>query len=303
VKVAKRVGVVGAGTIGGAIATNLAADGHWVAVHDTDPARRERMVAAGTIALDTVGDLAADCEFTFASLPTPQAMRRVADEWAAEADPGSILIDLSTNAPTVVREVGAALAARGHHLLEAPIAGGAESARSRELIFLVGGDAAVFARVLPLLERLGNACFHLGPLGSANAAKLATSLLAFASAGAALEALAVAAKSGLDLVTTIDVIRAAGVGGAFFERIVDGLREPGRPPSFALALAAKDATLAVDLAHDLGVPVHVGEEIRAMLAEAVGDGLGSHDFSDWVRWIERRAGVKLGLGGAGGKPA
>ena len=292
---AQRVGVIGAGNIGGAIAANLAADGHWVAVYDSDPGRRERMVASGAVAFDSVADVAAEAEFTFTSLPTPQTMRTVAEEWLGASDAGDVLIDLSTNAPATVREVGERLAKEGRHFLEAPLTGGAPGAQARLLVFMVGGESAVFERCRPLLDRLGRATFYVGPLGLGNTAKLVNSLLAFSATWASLEALAIAAKAGIDLRTMIDVVRTGGAGNFFTDRMVEGINERSRPTMFSLALAAKDAGLAVDLAHDLGSPARVAEVIRSSLADAVDAGLGSHDYTDWVELMERQAGVKLVL--------
>src|SRR4029077_7494576 len=117
------------------------------------------------------------------------------------ARPASFLVDLSTNAPATVRALGERLSAAGCHLLEAPLTGGAPGAQSRMLVFMVGGEEAVYARVRPLLERLGRATFHLGPLGLGNTAKLVNSLLAFTSTCVSLEVLAVAVKAGVDLRT------------------------------------------------------------------------------------------------------
>src|SRR5206468_3023775 len=101
------------------------------------------------------------------------------------------------------------------HLLEAPLTGGAPGAQARMLVFMVGGERAVYERCRPILEKLGRAVFHMGPLGSGNTAKLVNSLLAFTPTWASLEGLAVAAKAGLgkrdftDLVELIE--RRAGV--------------------------------------------------------------------------------------------
>jgi 3-hydroxyisobutyrate dehydrogenase-like beta-hydroxyacid dehydrogenase len=292
---AQRVGVIGAGNIGGAIAANLAADGHWVAVYDSDPGRRERMVASGAVAFDSVADVAAEAEFTFTSLPTPQSMRTVSEEWLAASSAADVLIDLSTNAPATVREVGARLAEGGRHFLEAPLTGGAPGAQARQLVFMVGGEPAVFERCQPLLARLGRATFYIGALGLGNTAKLVNSLLAFTATWSSLEALAIAAKAGIDLRTMIDVVRTGGAGNFFTERMVEGINERSRPTMFSLALAAKDAGLAVDLAHDVGSPARVAEVIRSALTDAVDAGLGGRDFTDWVELIERQADVKLVL--------
>lgn len=292
---AKRLGVVGAGNIGGAIARNLLADGYRVSVHDVDPARVGPLVRAGAAAVATPAAVAAESEITFTSLPSPTVMEEVAHAWLAGASRDAVLVDLSTNAPATVRAVGARLAAAGRHLLEAPLTGGAPGAQSRMLVFMVGGDAAVYERCRPLLQKLGRAVFHVGGLGLGNTAKLVNSLMAFTATWVSLEGLAVAAKAGIDLRTMIDVIRTGGAGNFFTDRMVEGINERNRPTQFALSLAAKDAGLLLDVARDVSVPVPVAAEVAQALVAAVGAGLGDHDFTDLVTLIEAQAGVTLRL--------
>ncbi len=290
-----RLGVIGTGNIGGAIAANLLADGHAVTVHDADPARTAPLVRAGATQAASPGAVAERSEITFTSLPSPAVMEAVAGTWLAGAAPGAVLVDLSTNAPATIRAVGQRLAAAGRHLLEAPLTGGAPGAQARMLVFMVGGERAVHERCLPILQKLGRAVFHMGPLGSGNTAKLVNSLLAFTATWSSLEGLAVAAKAGINLRTMIQVIRAGGAGNFFTERMVEGINERGRPPQFALALAAKDAGLLLDVARDNAVPVPVAAEVAGALVAAVEAGLGERDFTDLVELIERQAGIALRL--------
>ena len=291
----KRLGVIGAGNIGGAIAANLVADGHAVVVHDTDPARCAPLVKAGATRADGARAVAEWSEITFMSLPTPAVVEAVAEEWLRGAARDAVLVDLSTNAPATVRTIGRRLEAAGRHFLEAPLTGGAPGAQSRMLVFMVGGDAAVYARCLPILERLGRAVFHMGPLGLGNTAKLVNSLLAFSATWVSLEGLALAAKSGMNLRTLIEMIRTAGAGNFFTDRMVEGINERGRPTQFSLALAAKDAGLLLDVGRDVQVPMRAAAEVANALAAAVGAGLGDHDFTDIVELIERQADVALRL--------
>src|SRR6266436_4980839 len=209
---ARRLGVIGAGNIGGAVAANLLADGYVVAVHDTDPARSAALVRAGAVRADTPAAVAERSEITFTSLPSPAVMEAVAHGWLSGAARDAVLVDLSTNAPATIRSVGQRFAAAGRHLLEAPLTGGAPGAQARMLVFMVGGEPAVYERCLPILKKLGRAVFHMGPLGSGNTAKLVNSLLAFTATWSSLEGLAVAAKAGINLRTMIEVIRAGGEG-------------------------------------------------------------------------------------------
>lgn len=287
------LGFIGLGNIGAAIASNLLEDGHALTVHDTDTSRADSLQERGATAVATPAEVAAVSEITFTSLPTPAIVEQVAAAWADGATANSILVDLSTNAPATVRAIGQALAARGCHLLEAPLTGGAPGAQMRMLVFMVGGDAATFERCEPLLARLGRATFHVGALGLGSTAKLINSLMAFSATWVSLEGLAIANKSGIATRTMIEIIRAAGTGNIFTDRMVEGINERGRATQFALSLAAKDAGLLVDVAREYGVPVPVAAGIAQALVSAVGAGLGERDFTDLVELIERQAGVEL----------
>lgn len=290
-----RIGVIGLGNIGGAIAANLVADGHTVHVHDPDAARQAAAVSAGAQSAADAAAVARASEVTFTSLPTPGVFAAVAEQWLAAAAADAILVDLSTNAPALLRDLGARLAAAGRHLVEAPLTGGAPGAQARMLVFMVGGDAAAVERVRPLLERLGRATFHVGALGRGNVAKLVNSLMAFSATWLSLEGLAVAAKAGIDVRTMVEIIRAGGAGNIFTDRMVEGINERGRPTQFSLALAAKDAGLLLDVAREHGVPTPAAAQVAQAFVAAVGAGLGDRDFTDIVELVERMAGVQLAI--------
>ena len=288
-----RVGVVGLGNIGGAIATNLVADGHDVVVHDLDAARAAAI--DGAKAVTSVAEVGAASDVTLTSLPNPTVVEAVVDEWARAAAPGSILLELSTTLPDSNRAIAAALAGSGHHFVEAPLTGGHIGAVNRGLVFMVGGDDEPVERCRPILEQLGRATFHVGPVGTGTTMKLANSLLAMACTWASFESLSLAAKAGIDLRTAVEVIRTAGVTNFYIDRGVEGINTRGKPAEFTLELAAKDAGLINDIAAATGVPVEIAKAARCLLDDAVARGLGEHDWSDLVLAAEARAGIELHL--------
>jgi 3-hydroxyisobutyrate dehydrogenase-like beta-hydroxyacid dehydrogenase len=285
------IGVVGLGNIGGAIAANLVADGHTVTVTDVDTARASAV--AGTSAVASVAEVAAASEITITSLPTPDAVAAVAAEWAAMAHPGAILLDLSTTLPARNQAIAVELEAGGHHFVEAPLTGGAVGAQSRSLVFMVGGDPEPVARVMPLLDRLGRATVHLGPVGTGTTMKLVNSLLAFACTWASLEALALAVAGGIDVRTAVEVVKTGGASNFFIDRAVEGINQRARPAQFALALAAKDARLIHEVARSHGVSAAMASAMVDVLGDVVARGLGDHDWSDLVVAAEQRSGVEL----------
>lgn len=294
---ASDIGFVGLGNIGGALAANLLADGHRLTVHDTDPAKVTPLVGAGAIAAGGADEVGAVAAVTFLSLPTPAVVEAVTSRWLERAA-GSrkVLVDLSTNAPSTVRALGARLTAAGTHLVEAPLTGGAPGARNRTLVFMVGcDDDGAFAAVEPLLASLGRGTFRMGPLGSGNIGKLANSLHAFASMWVTLEALTFATRSGVDLRTLVDMLRVAGGATPYLNSRVDGIGERGRPVEFSLELAAKDAGLMVDTGREVGAPMPLASALHDMLTFAKAQGLGGRDINDLVEVAERLAGVGLAL--------
>ena len=287
------VGVVGLGNIGGPIAANLVADGHDVTVTDVDAARAA--ATDGATVASSVPEVATASEITFTSLPDPAAVEQVATAWAGAAAPGSILLDLSTTLPDSNRAIAVRLEASGHHLVEAPLTGGAIGARNRSLVFMVGGEDEPVARCRPLLDQLGRATIHVGPVGTGTTMKLVNSLLAFACTWASLEGLSLAAAAGVDLRTAVEVVRTGGASNFFIDRAVEGINERGRTAQFALDLAAKDAGLIEQVAAASGVPASIAAAMAEVLDDAVARGLGEHDWSDLVVAAEARSGVRLEL--------
>jgi 3-hydroxyisobutyrate dehydrogenase len=284
-------GVIGLGNIGGHIAANLVTDGNEVVVHDVDAAAMAAVT--GAAAAPDVASVARAAGVTLLSLPTPEVVADVAATWAGAAAPGAILVDLSTNSPATVRELGERLAGSGHHLVEAPLTGGSIGAEKRMLVFMVGGDDEPVARVLPVLEPLGRATFHVGKLGLGNTMKLLNSLIAFTTTWVSLEGLAFATKAGIEVQKAVEILRTAGASNFFIDRQVETIDGRGRPTQFALELAAKDARLINELGSELGAPTPVAAAVRNVLDEAVANGMGGADWSELVAHAEQQAGARL----------
>jgi 3-hydroxyisobutyrate dehydrogenase-like beta-hydroxyacid dehydrogenase len=292
----RSLGFIGLGNIGGGVCANLVADGHAVTVYDVDRARVDALVDIGARSAESPGAVAREAQWTILSLPSPEIMEAVASKWLAEAGgSGKVLIDLTTNAPSTVRAVGGRLAEAGAELVEAPVTGGAPGARNRMLVFIVGGEDEAVARVTPLLQSVGRAVFHLGPLGAGNVGKLVNSLQAFTTMVVSLEGLALAAKSGLDLRTVLEMVRTSGGAHSYLERRVEEIGQRGRPTEFSLELAAKDAGLMLEVGREVGMPMPVASAVHQVLTFAKAQGLGGHDISDLVEVAERAAAVEIRL--------
>jgi 3-hydroxyisobutyrate dehydrogenase-like beta-hydroxyacid dehydrogenase len=161
------------------------------------------------------------------------------------------------------------------------------------LVFMVGGDDEPVARVIPVLEPLGRATFHVGELGLGNTMKLLNSLIAFTTTWVSLEGLAMATKAGIEVQKAVEILRTAGASNFFIDRQVETIDGRGRPTQFALELAAKDAGLFIEWGLTLGAPMPVGAAVKDVLDRAVATGLGGADWSELVAFAEDEADVDL----------
>jgi 3-hydroxyisobutyrate dehydrogenase-like beta-hydroxyacid dehydrogenase len=208
---------------------------------------------------------------------------------------GAVYVDLSSNSPSLVRRLAVAFAERGIAMLDAPVAGGVTGAEAGTLSVMVGGDRAAFDRVQPVLSAIGTKVFYCGPSGNGSIVKLCNNLCSQAQIAAAGEILSLGVKAGVDLETLAGVI---GVSTGTCRAIVDTFpkqlfRRNFENPGFSTFLSAKDTHLAIELAHELGVPMEIGEIIERDKQEALRRGWGALSPDVFVRLQEERAGVTL----------
>lgn len=296
-----QVGFIGLGHMGQHMARHVAEAGHDVGAYDLRPeaiAQLTQTPRARRAA--SVADAAASAEVVFTSLPGPPEVEGVAtgpDGLLESMQPGSVYIDLSSNSPSTVRKLCASFAARGISMLDAPVAGGVTGAEAGTLSIMAGGDRATFDRVRPLLEAIGSKVFYCGPSGNGAIVKLCNNLSSQAQIAAAGEILSLGVKAGVDLATLASVI---GVSTGSCRAIVDTFpkqlfRRNFENPGFSSFLSAKDTHLAIELAHELGVPMDIGEIIERDKQIALSRGWGPLSPDVFVRLQEERAGVVLEL--------
>ena len=212
-----RIGFVGLGIMGTPMSGHLVDAGYAVTVFDIDPATSASLVTAkpGLTAASSPAELAARSDVVFTMLPDGRVVREVAlgtDGLVKGLAPGSLLVDTSSSQPWITAETAAALAAAGVAMVDAPVSGAQWGAQAAELVFMVGGAGEDVARVRPMLEVLGRAVFHLGPLGSGHMMKCINNTVTAMTFQATLEGLALGAAAGLDPVAMNDVFNESTAG-------------------------------------------------------------------------------------------
>ncbi|HAM54077.1 MAG TPA: 3-hydroxyisobutyrate dehydrogenase [Candidatus Rokubacteria bacterium] len=293
-----RIGFVGLGTMGRHMAANLLRAGHTLVVHDVRREAAAPHLAAGAAWADTPRGAAEGAEVVFTSLPGPAEVEAVAlgaEGLLAGLAAGAAYFDLTTNAPSLVRRLHAVFAARGVHVLDAPVSGGPRGAESRKLALWVGGDEAVFARHRPVLEAIGDQPYWVGPIGAGSVAKLVHNCAGYVMQTALAEVFTLGVKAGVEPLALWKAVRQGALGRQrTFDRLADNFL-PGLydPPAFALRLAHKDVTLATALGREHRVPMRLANATLEELTEAWNRGWGERDSRVAMCLQEERAGVEI----------
>ena len=169
-----RVGWVGTGVMGAPMCGHLLARGYPVTVHTRNKAKAQALVDGGATWASTPDAAGRQADVVFTIVGFPRDVREVyfgEHGLLAAARPGQTLVDMTTNEPTLAREISDAARARSAAALDAPVSGGDVGARNATLSIMVGGDGQAFERAQPVLRAMGRTGTHFGPGGSGHAAK------------------------------------------------------------------------------------------------------------------------------------
>jgi 3-hydroxyisobutyrate dehydrogenase-like beta-hydroxyacid dehydrogenase len=295
-----KIGFIGVGNIGAPIAGQLLKAGHALTVHDVRRAAAVALLDGGAQWSGSPAAIAAECEIVATCLPGPAEMERVClgpDGIVAQLQPGALYIDHTTNAPALVRRVHAMLGARDIAMLDAPVSGGMEGARTRDLLVMAGGDPAAFERARPLLDAVAKRVIHTGGIGTGSIAKIMHNSASFTLDLVLAECWTAGVKAGIDAATIVHVFNEAALGHqmSLKVRLPATYLKGDFDPRFSLALAKKDLALALDLARQTQTPMRFAALCEQELIEAIGRGWADRDASIALTLQEERAGVEVRL--------
>jgi 3-hydroxyisobutyrate dehydrogenase-like beta-hydroxyacid dehydrogenase len=298
------VGFIGLGIMGAAMAANLCKAGYRLVVNDVRPEATAAHALQGAIRAETPREVAAQTDVVFTCLPSLGAIEAVAlgpDGLLEGVRPGQAFFEMSTNAPDLVRRLHDAFAARGAHMLEAPISGGGTGAKRGRLAIWVGGDRETYLRFEPVLRAMGDRPTHVGPVGAGLVTKLVHNCASQTMQAALAEVFTFGVKAGADPLALWEAIRQGSIGR---RRSFDGLVDqflPGRydDPQAALRIIQKDMMLATGLARELGMPMRFANMALADIQEAMNRGWAERDCRAVLLLPQERAGVRIAVDPAG----
>ena len=291
-----KIGTIGLGIMGGAIARNLLKAGHELVVHNRSQAVVDELVALGAVRATTPAEVAAQVEFVFTNLPdSPDVEKVVLGEHGIieGAHPGLIYVDNSTIKPETARMVYDRLKEAGVAALDAPVSGGDVGARNGTLTIMVGGDAAAFERASALFPAMSKAWVLVGGAGAGQIAKACNQIIVGAQMVGLAEALITAQKAGVDPLKMVEAIK----GGAAQMWTLD-VKPPrlfagNRGPGFKAHMQHKDLGIILDTARTYGIPLPMTAIVMQLYTAMLEQGNGQLDNSAIISVYESLTGVHL----------
>lgn len=290
------VGFIGIGKMGLPMATRIAAQGYPLHAYDASAdALKALSAVSGVHTAKSLADIGRACGVVILMLPDSKVVKKVlygeGEALAAQLKPGTVVIDMSSSSPPVTRELGPRLKQSGVDLIDAPVSGGVKRAVDGTLAIMAGGDAAVIARLKPLLLTMGKSVIETGMLGSGHAMKALNNYVSAAGLLAACEALKAGAEFGIAPDKIVAVLNASsGKNNSTENKLMQFIVSEQFNSGFSLGLMRKDINIATDLAKSVGAQTLLGEVLLKSWADAEAKLSGAADHTEIYRMLERGGG-------------
>jgi 2-hydroxy-3-oxopropionate reductase len=282
--------------MGRPMSRNLLKAGHELTVYDVVQAAVDEIAGAGAAKAGSSAEAAKAGDVIITMLPDgPEVEAAVLGKGGVleGARAGSVIVDMSSINPQVSQKVGAACEAKGVEFLDAPVSGGEPKAIDGTLAIMVGGKADVFAKVEPILAKMGSSVTLTGPVGAGNVTKLANQIMVACNIAAMGEALTLATKAGLDPEVVFNAVKGGLAGSTVLNAKAPMVISRNFKPGFRINLHQKDLRNALLAAESMKVSLPLTSLVQQMLMALINDGKGNLDHSAIATFIEEMAGIEI----------
>lgn len=289
-----RVGFCGMGTMGAAMAANVAKAGFELRVWNRTSGRATVPLSLGASEAASPRAVAADSDIVVicvSDTPDVEAVLFGDDGVAAGLAAGGLVIDCSTIAPGATRTFADRLAQSGIGFVDAPVSGGSEGAEKGTLTIMVGGADADLARAMPVLEAMGSSITHMGPCGAGQATKAVNQVILSGVYLGVAEGMVLAMKSGLDAEKVAEALAGGAAGSWVLQNRSGRMIDNDYPLGFRIALHLKDITIALGMAKEVGAALPVTAMASQIEAGLVARGYGDDDNSALARAVREWSGM------------
>lgn len=292
----RKIGFIGLGIMGKPMAKNLLKKGYELTVYDIMPEAVDALAKEGAKKAASCRDAASGCDIVITMLPnSPHVKEAVSgpNGILAGAKRGLILADMSSISPVAAREIAKDCEKAGVIYLDCPVSGGEPKAVDGTLSIMCGGPEHAFDAVKDILLCLGASAVLVGDVGSGSITKLANQIIVAMNIAAMGEAMALAAKSGVDPKRVYDAIRGGLAGSTVMNAKMPMVLNRNFQPGFRIALHIKDLKNALEAGKDANMPLELTESVLKILEELNGQGGGALDHSAMVQHFEKLAGAVI----------
>ena len=293
-----KVGFIGVGNIGQPMAKQLLNNGFNVLVNDLDKENTLPLLKAGATWVANPIELVKQCEFLCTCLPGPIQMEQLIigpDGILNSMNENTIYIDHTTNSFNTVQKISSLLSKKRVNMLDAPVSGGVEGAKTRDLTLLVGGESKIVKHSMPILNAIGKTVLHVGDIGTGTICKLMHNSASLSMMLTMVQCLTTGVKAGVNASTIVEVFQKCALGKNFDlqVRLPNTLFKGDFDPRFSLKLAYKDLKLAMEIADKFNVPFSIPEICEKEMSQAISRGLDMKDSSIFLTMQEEKAGVEI----------
>jgi 3-hydroxyisobutyrate dehydrogenase len=282
------VAVIGLGNMGAPMGACLIKAGYAVTGFDLLESARQKFAAAGGRVANDIASAVAAADVVIMLLPNGKIVRDAVSAMRAHLRAGTIVVDMSSSDPIGTRSLGEELTAASIAFIDAPVSGGVRRAVTGMLAIMVGGDGSTIDRVQPLLAAMGKSIFRTGALGSGHAMKALNNYVSAAGLVAAVEALQVGRKFGLDPALMADILNvSSGKNNTTELKLKQFIISETFDDGFPLRLMAKDVRTADDMAHALGIPTPLADLCAGLWDAAARELNEKANHTEMIRYMER----------------
>jgi 3-hydroxyisobutyrate dehydrogenase len=289
-----RLAFLGLGTMGAAMAANLARAGFPVTAWNRTPERAPELAELGMAFASNAAEAAATADIIVicvSDTPDVEAVLFGSDGAAQGARAGSLVVDCSTIAPSGAWDFAERLRERGIAMVDAPVSGGSEGARNATLSIFVGGESADVERARPVLAALGRTITHVGPIGAGQAVKAVNQVILAGTYLGVAEGIVLAIRAGLDVEQVVEALGGGAAQSWVLANRSGRMLENDYPLGFKVALHRKDLGIALDLAARLGASLPVAALAAQLESGLIAQGHGDDDMSALARAIRGLSGL------------
>lgn len=291
---ARPVAFIGLGTMGVAMAANLARAGFAVTAWNRTAGKAADLLELGVTEAPTAAAAAARADIVVicvSDTPDVEAVLFGADGVVDGAKPGTLIIDCSTIAPSGSWDFAARLRERDLRMIDAPVSGGSEGARNATLTIFVGGDERDVEHARPVLGALGRTITHVGPIGAGQAVKAVNQVILAGTYLGVAEGIVLAMKAGLDVEQVVGALSGGAAQSWVLANRSGRMLDNEYPLGFKVALHRKDLAIALELAGQLGAALPVSALAAQLESGLIARGHGEDDMSALARAIRGLSGL------------